>query len=158
MSLMANVNVDASQVTAMAREMDIARVQLRSATVRNFLARLYVMRQNTEDVYKQAGITPVASGALRDSTAVTVRSEGELSATIEVRQPATNAQGQQYAIYVIMGHRIVAWGHDTGRMQPPNDYPARADAILRPAMERHMKAVGHDAMIETVVAMRGVPL
>lgn len=27
-----------------------------------------------------------------------------------------------YAVFVHEGHRIVAWGHDTGRMQPPTKF------------------------------------
>lgn len=34
-----------------------------------------------------------------------------------------------YAAYVELGHRIVAWGHETGKFQPPQPY-------LRPALYR----------------------
>lgn len=32
----------------------------------------------------------------------------------------------EYAVPVHEGHRIVAWGHDTGRKQPPNPWMQRA--------------------------------
>ena len=33
---------------------------------------------------------------------------------------------KEYAVPVHEGHRIVAWGHDTGRRQPPNPWMLRA--------------------------------
>lgn len=40
---------------------------------------------------------------------------------------ASGSASRDYAAYVEMGHRIVAWGHRTGRVQPPSPY-------LRPAL------------------------
>lgn len=31
-----------------------------------------------------------------------------------------------YAAWVDLGHRIIAWGHDTGKVQPPTAYMRRA--------------------------------
>jgi hypothetical protein len=51
---------------------------------------------------------------------------------------------KEYAVPVHDGHGIVAWGRDTGRMQPPNPWMERAvakadsviDAIFDNAIER----------------------
>lgn len=40
---------------------------------------------------------------------------------------ASGDSGRDYAAYVELGHRIVAWGHPTGRQQPPRPF-------LRPAL------------------------
>ena len=40
---------------------------------------------------------------------------------------ATGGHGRAYAADVELGHRIVAWGHDTGRMEHPEPF-------LRPAL------------------------
>ena len=59
---------------------------------------------------------PVRTGHLRDSIGHEV--DGD---TVRVAASAS------YAAYVVEGHRIVAWGHDTGRYEPPNDF-------MRPAL------------------------
>lgn len=61
---------------------------------------------------------PVDSGHLRDSIEHEV--DGD---TLRV------GSNVAYAGYVEEGHRIVAWGRDTGRMAPPQPY-------LRPALYR----------------------
>lgn len=61
---------------------------------------------------------PVDTGHLRDSI------EHEVSG-----DTARVGSNVDYAGYVEEGHRIVAWGHDTGRFQPPEPY-------LRPALYR----------------------
>jgi hypothetical protein len=59
---------------------------------------------------------PVESGRLRDSIRHTVDA-GEVQVGSDL----------PYAGDVEEGHRIVAWGHETGRLQPP-------DPFLRPAL------------------------
>lgn len=59
---------------------------------------------------------PVRTGRLRDSIGHEV--DGD---TVRV------GSDLDYAGYVEEGHRIVAWGHDTGRFEPPNPF-------LRPAL------------------------
>jgi hypothetical protein len=46
---------------------------------------------------------------------------------------ATGSDERAYAAYVELGHRIVAWGHKTGRVQPPSPY-------LRPALYQQRAA------------------
>lgn len=83
--------------------------------------------------------TPVDTGALRDSTVADVSGVG-LERTVEIRQPATNEQGTEYVQYVVQGHRIVAWGHDTGRFLPGNPYPADALDQAEPAIQTEIEA------------------
>jgi len=59
-------------------------------------------------------------GALRDSIRFFLR----LHLLIVM---ATGSDERTYAAYVELGHRIVAWGHDTGRSKPPQPF-------LRPAL------------------------
>jgi len=59
---------------------------------------------------------PVDTGRLRESIGHEV--DGD---TVRVTASAP------YAAYVEEGHRIVAWGHDTGRVEPPEPF-------LRPAL------------------------
>lgn len=48
-----------------------------------------------------------------------------------------------YAVYVHEGHRIVAWGHDTGRYAPPRPFLRRAIDEIRPVFYAALKrAVG----------------
>jgi hypothetical protein len=63
---------------------------------------------------------PKRSGALADS--IEDHLEGH---TLIVS--ATGSDERTYAAYVELGHRIVAWGNATGRVQPPSPY-------LRPAL------------------------
>ena len=53
-------------------------------------------------------LTPVDTGNLRNSWART-EPEGD---------NITVYNNVEYSPYVELGHRIVAWGHDTGRVQP----------------------------------------
>jgi hypothetical protein len=66
---------------------------------------------------------PKRTGALADS--IEDHLEGH---TLVVS--ATGSHERAYAAYVELGHRIVAWGHPTGRVQPPSPY-------LRPALWQH---------------------
>lgn len=71
----------------------------------------------TEQVAADArAYAPVRTGELRES--ITASMDGD---TGVVRA------GAPYALYVEDGHRIVAWGHETGRFQPPRPF-------LRPAL------------------------
>lgn len=63
---------------------------------------------------------PKRTGALADS--IEHHMEGH---TLVVS--ATGSDERTYAAYVELGHRIVAWGHATGRVQPPQPF-------LRPAL------------------------
>jgi hypothetical protein len=92
------------------------------------------------------GRTPVASsgasaGKLRDSTA---RDDGQATPDgfiIGIYQPARSARsGVQYGRFVVNPHRIVAWGHDTGRMYPGNPYPGDAMQQAHPMMQRTLTA------------------
>jgi hypothetical protein len=63
---------------------------------------------------------PKRSGALADS----------IERHLEDHTLIVSASGspeRQYAIFVEWGHQIVAWGHYTGRFQPPSPF-------LRPAL------------------------
>lgn len=94
--------------------------------------------------------TPVDTGALKDSTKATVFfPSGET--LLEEHQDAQSKGGLYYGQFVIHGHRIVAWGHDTGRMQPPNDYPERALEMIRPEVDSILEAAIQD--VGTTVAM-----
>lgn len=53
------------------------------------------------------GLTPIDTGRLRNSWSSTVSGH-----------EATIFTNTYYAPFVEFGHRIVAWGHDTGRVQP----------------------------------------
>jgi hypothetical protein len=46
---------------------------------------------------------------------------------------ATGSEKREYAAYVELGHRIVAWGHETGHVQPPSPF-------LRPALYQQRSA------------------
>lgn len=46
-----------------------------------------------------------------------------------------------YAIYLHEGHRIVAWGHRTGRFYPPHPFLGNAMKILRPQYFTALKRV-----------------
>lgn len=63
---------------------------------------------------------PKRSGALADS--IEDHLEGH-----SLIVSATGSDERSYAAYVELGHRIVAFGHKTGRVQPPEPY-------LRPAL------------------------
>jgi hypothetical protein len=63
---------------------------------------------------------PVRTGDLRDS----IEDHLEGHALIV---SATGSDERSYASYVETGHRIVAWGVQTGRVQPPSPF-------LRPAL------------------------
>lgn len=90
--------------------------------------------------------TPVDTGALRASTDThVIDMPGQ--AVLEARQTAENESGQYYAHWVFTQHRIVAWGHDTGRLSTPNEYPQRALARLGPEMD----AAAHEATAATAV-------
>jgi hypothetical protein len=65
-------------------------------------------------------IVPVDTGALRESLDL-----GRIDDTT-VR---VGSKDKDYSVYVEEGHRIVAWGHETGRFQPPQPY-------MRPALFR----------------------
>jgi hypothetical protein len=59
-------------------------------------------------------------GALRDSVKFEVTRH-------ELVVSATGSEERQYAAYVELGHRVVAWGHDTGTAKGPQPF-------LRPAL------------------------
>lgn len=63
---------------------------------------------------------PKDTGALADS--IESHLEGH-----DLIVSATGSEERYYAAYVELGHRIVAWGVKTGRVQPPRPY-------LRPAL------------------------
>jgi hypothetical protein len=46
-----------------------------------------------------------------------------------------------YAIYLHEGHRIVAWGHRTGKFYPPHPFLSNAMKILRPRYFEALKRV-----------------
>lgn len=68
-------------------------------------------------------LAPKDTGALAASVA-----HGMESTTLVVKASG-GAGGREYALWVEEGHRIIAWGHDTGRYQPPRPF-------LRPALYR----------------------
>jgi hypothetical protein len=73
-------------------------------------------RLGTEIEADAKALAPVRTGKLRDSLYHTV--EGD---------EVTIGSDLDYAGYVEEGHRIVAWGHETGHFEPPQPY-------LRPAL------------------------
>ncbi len=62
--------------------------------------------------------TPVDTGALRSSHDVVGPDADAREIIVVARAP--------YALYVHEGHRIVAWGNDTGRFQPANPWLTRS--------------------------------
>lgn len=70
--------------------------------------------------------TPIDTGKLIDSVYYEVdREKHELNvgATGDPERP----EGRQwYALYVDLGHRIIAWGHDTGRVKQPTAFIRKA--------------------------------
>lgn len=64
---------------------------------------------------------PEDTGALKESV------EHHMEGPTLIVSATGGADGRTYAAYVELGHRIVAWGHDTGKVQPPRPY-------LRPAL------------------------
>ncbi|RLF17843.1 MAG: hypothetical protein DRN06_02965 [Thermoprotei archaeon] len=84
------------------------------------------IREGTDELWETARANaPVRTGALRGS--ITKRAaglKGVVTPTI------------YYAVFVELGHRIVAWGHDTGRWWPGVFYlkravDSKADSIVR---------------------------
>jgi len=72
--------------------------------------------EGTKEIWEQARANaPVRTGALRNS--ITMKAAG-LKGTV--------TPGVYYAVFVELGHRIVAWGHDTGRWWPGVFYLKRA--------------------------------
>lgn len=61
---------------------------------------------------------PVRTGQLQQSHVMT-------PATVHTARAEVYTE-KEYAVPVHEGHRIVAWGHDTGRKQPPNPWMKRA--------------------------------
>jgi HK97 gp10 family phage protein len=79
-----------------------------------------LVRKAAMDVVAHAQqAAPVDTGNLRNS--IRQHPTGPWSARVVV--------GAEYGAYIEYGHRLVAWGHDTGR-----DVPARP--FLTPAVER----------------------
>lgn len=91
----------------------------------------------------QANIDAAVDDFFRDQLGPAIRDDafrlcpkrtGDLADSIEDhvegRTLIVSASGSDerfYAVYVELGHRIVAWGHPTGRVQPPSPF-------LRPAL------------------------
>lgn len=65
-------------------------------------------------------LCPVETGELRDS--INAHVDGH-----ELVVEASGSQTRDYAAYVELGHHVVAWGHPTGKFQPPRPF-------LRPAL------------------------
>lgn len=51
---------------------------------------------------------------------------------------------KEYAVPVHEGHRIVAWGHDTGRFKPANPWMERAVRKAEPTIDRYFEAAADD--------------
>lgn len=89
------------------------------------------MRTPVESAIKAE--TPVDTGQLQTSTSSSILPLPD-GVMLQIDQDAESTDGQFYGQFVIHGHRIVAWGHDTGRTQPANDYPSRALVNVAPDM------------------------
>jgi hypothetical protein len=83
------------------------------------------------DVPIHALLDHLGNAVADDARANAPRRTGHLAASIghEVvdNETARVTAGADYSAAVEEGHRIVAWGHDTHRMQPPQPF-------LRPAL------------------------
>lgn len=84
-------------------------------------------------------VAPINGGTLQQSTDSAIVPFGT-DLMLEVTQDAQSTDGKYYGQFVIHGHRIVAWGHDTGRMQPPDDYVSRGLADVAPEMDAALYA------------------
>jgi len=137
---------DRSGVDRLSRKLTKAADEMPRRAATLFRAGLYTLIPDVEAVYK--AVTPVLTGNLERSTTASITIIGDgLEAEIAVDQPAQNERGDQYARFLIQGHRIVAWGHDTGRYQPPNPYPDQARIMVAPMLQRAMKRTGEETMI-----------
>jgi hypothetical protein len=132
-----NITAKADGMAHRAAAMGKAEATLKERARTLFKARIQALKQDA--VSELADVTPVLTGKLRASTTADVRFSGDSSATIEVRQPATNEAGQEYMIFVVLP--------GVTRNYPGNPYPTVAEAKLRPAAQRVMRAVGEDAMV-----------
>lgn len=75
--------------------------------------------RSVAEVQKRAMVeVPVRTGQLQKSQLLNPASVSSLSAEVYTEK--------EYAVPVHEGHRIVAWGHDTGRFQPANPWMQRA--------------------------------
>lgn len=71
--------------------------------------------------------TPIDTGALIDSVKYSVdRTEHTLIVQAYGDEERAAENRKYYAAWVDLGHRIIAWGHDTGRVQPPTAFMRRA--------------------------------
>lgn len=120
-----------------------------SSTIPEIAAKLYrgippqlldagvaMIAEELKDRYTEAVIReePERTGQLKDKTASTVTPMPGM-AMLETRSDAQNQSNQHYAYFVYTQHRIVAWGHDTGRLSVPNEFPKRAMAAMLPRIE-----------------------
>lgn len=97
--------------------------------------------------------TPVVTGKLRDATGHGDPEIIDGAIVIPLVQPAQNKQGVRYWRFVANPHRIVAWGHDTGRMYPGNPYPAEAMLEAEPPMQR-VVTDGAERIVMRIGALR----
>ena len=77
--------------------------------------------RSVSEVQKRAMVeVPVRTGQLQKSHILSPASLNTLKAEVYTEK--------EYAVPVHEGHEIVAWGHHTGRKQPPNPWMERAVA------------------------------
>lgn len=97
---------------------------------------------------------PERTGALKENTAARASALPGAAALLETRSSAENSSGQFYARWVFTQHRIVAWGHDTGRLSTPNAFPTRALERVSPEITAAVAAgaAGIGALIARILA------
>lgn len=103
------INVDVHELYALANTMGAQAEAIIREENKHAMGRSVVIAQNE---VKQR--MPVRTGKMRREWLITIAVNGR---TIigEAASTAKNKAGQAYAIFVELGHHIVAWGHPTGR-------------------------------------------
>jgi len=95
------------------------------------IKRLFVDAANRSivEVQKRAIVeVPVRTSLLQKSHILTPATMNTLRAEVYT--------DKEYAVPVHEGHRIVAWGHDTGRRKAPNPWMERAVNSTEPTVDK----------------------
>jgi hypothetical protein len=100
-----------------------------------FTDQLFLTRLGPEIFTSARAYCPVFGGQNSTATAASIAAAGPdyepgaLRDSIEfhlaghsLRVGASGSADREYALFVELGHRIVAWGHDTGRSKGPQSF------------------------------------
>lgn len=95
------------------------------------------------EVQKMAMVeVPFRTGQLRQSHVLSPASLTTLKAEVYTEK--------EYAVPVHEGHEIVAWGHHTGRRQPPNPWMQRAVDRSEPTIDQIFDAAANQMALNIV--------